>query len=105
MLLQENEIESMVVLFGSSRIAQREEAEELVRAADERAALRPDDALAAQQSTVARNLLKKSRYYDEARRFASMVSSACQNGGRLHYVICTGGGPGIMEAGNRGAWD
>jgi uncharacterized protein (TIGR00730 family) len=105
MILQENEIESMVVLFGSSRIASKEQAERLLADSQRVARERPDDPVAARDVAVARSLLKKCRYYDEARRFASQVSQTCQSGGRLHYVICTGGGPGIMEAGNRGAWD
>jgi uncharacterized protein (TIGR00730 family) len=105
MLLQENEIESTVVLFGGSRIAETEDAEQRVHAAQRIFDERPQDETARLDLTIAKNLLKKSRYYDEARRFATIVSRQCQSGGRLHYVICTGGGPGVMEAGNRGAWD
>jgi uncharacterized protein (TIGR00730 family) len=105
MLLQEHAIESTVVLFGGSRILPTEDAERRVLAAQRAAEEAPGDEAAALELTVAKNLLKKSRYYDEARRFATMVSTACQTGGRMHYVICTGGGPGVMEAGNRGAWD
>lgn len=105
MLLQENAVESTVVLFGGARIMQTEGAELRVAEAQRAFDARPQDPAAALEMTVAKNLLKKSRYYDEARRFASMVSTQCQSGGRMHYVICTGGGPGVMEAGNRGAWD
>ena len=105
MLLQENEIESTVVLFGGSRLLPTEEAERRLFDAQRVADRDPKSADAELDLVVARNLLKKSRYYDEARRFATMVSTQCQSGGRMHYVICTGGGPGVMEAGNRGAWD
>ncbi len=46
-----------------------------------------------------------ARYYEEARRFAAMVSEHCQAEGVCKFVITTGGGPGIMEAANRGAHD
>ena len=105
MLLQENAIESTVVLFGGARVAPTEQAEGRVLEAQRAADADPGDPVAAQELLIAKNLLKKSRYYDEARRFASIVSTQCQGGGRMHYVICTGGGPGVMEAGNRGAWD
>ena len=105
MLLQEHAIESTVVLFGGARITPTEDAERRVLAAKRAVEEKPDDEAAELELTVAKNLLKKSRYYDEARRFATMVSTVCQTGGRMHYVICTGGGPGVMEAGNRGAWD
>ena len=45
------------------------------------------------------------RYYDEAREFGRLVSGSCQTDGRRDYVIVTGGGPGVMEAANRGAHD
>jgi len=105
MLLQEQGIESTVVLFGSSRTPPREEAEARVAAAGLRFREAPNDREAERELLVATNLLKKSRYYEEACRFAQMVSEQCQGGGRNHYVITTGGGPGIMEAGNRGAWE
>ena len=105
LLQDEAGIESTVVLFGGSRIPDPDEAEERVAAARRRTQRRPQDPDAQYDLQVALNLQKKARYYDEARRFGRIVSEQCQNGGRLHYVIVTGGGPGIMEAGNRGAWD
>jgi len=105
LLQQEEGIESTVVMFGGSRIIDAEEAEERVKTAARRAQQRPDDTRAAYDLRVAENLRKKARYYDEARRLAHLISTECQAGGRLHYVVVTGGGPGIMEAGNRGAWD
>lgn len=47
----------------------------------------------------------RSRFYEEARRFAAMVSEHCQARGIRKFVVTTGGGPGIMEAANRGAHD
>ena len=105
MLLQEQAIESTVVLFGSARTPPREEAEARVAAASQRFQDDTTNREAERELLVATNLLKKSRYYEEACRFAKIVSDTCQGGGRNHYVICTGGGPGIMEAGNRGAWE
>ena len=48
---------------------------------------------------------RESPMYEDARAFARIVSEECQVGGRREYVIVTGGGPGIMEAANRGAHD
>ena len=49
--------------------------------------------------------LRDSRYYAMAREFASKISKFGQSTGASEYVVCTGGGPGIMEAANRGADD
>src|SRR5690606_5589396 len=51
----------------------------------------------------ARRQLAGARHYEEARRFAEIVSSRFQREGRRDFVVGTGGGPGIMEAANRGA--
>ena len=100
--LHDHAIHSTIVVFGGTRIIAREHAELRVTVA--RAALRdaPTDPVRQRELRIAENVLAKAHFYDEARRFAQLVST---EGGQQEYVICTGGGPGIMEAANRGAHD
>ncbi len=83
LVMQEQGIETTVVLFGGARIP------------------RPEDKHKAKTKTLA----ELSRYYDEARRFAALVSQQSRNGGDRCRVIVSGGGPGVMEAASRGAAD
>ncbi len=81
-------IRSTVVLFGGARIPEPGKA-----------------AWAARNDTQKRNLELASKYYEEARRFAQYASLTSESLGYKDYVVVTGGGPGVMEAGNRGAAD
>ena len=63
------------------------------------------DAWAARNEIQKRNLEEASVYYDEARKFARICTSYGEKSGHREYVVVTGGGPGVMEAGNRGAAD
>ena len=99
------EIESTVVIFGSARIAEPAAARARRAAAEAAAAETPGDGRLAGEAERARRLERRARAYEEARRFASLVSAARRPDGRQRFVIVTGGGPGIMEAANRGAHD
>jgi len=104
-VLREHKIRSTIVAFGSARIVSPEEAHRRLKSAQEGAAERPKDAEAKRRLAQAEKCVEFSRWYDEARRFAAILSKAQQAGQDLEYVIVTGGGPGVMEAANRGAWE
>jgi uncharacterized protein (TIGR00730 family) len=100
LILQENHIESTVVIFGSARIPDPETAEAQLVSAEAEHRKNKNDAALKQKVDIARRALANSKYYEEARKLGGLISS---NTGKDMLVVITGGGPGIMEAANRGA--
>ncbi len=97
MVLEEARVGSTLVMYGSARIPSPEQAETM------RAGL---GYLSDRERTVQENLIAKAQYYAEAYKLARMVSErGIVEEGQRQFVICSGGGPSIMEAANKGASD
>jgi len=104
-LQQEHGIKATVVVFGGSRVPDEETASKRLEEAEKLAACDPANQIFRKRVVAARRIVAKSHYYEEARKLGRILSETCHARTGCRLVVITGGGPGIMEAANRGAFD
>ncbi len=104
MALKEHDIKCTIVVFGSARIWSKEDSQERIKKFEKACRKEPGDILLKNKLNSAKRLVRTHIYYEEARKFGRIVSEKGVSG-QNKFIIVTGGGPGIMEAANRGAYE
>ncbi|MDH3390796.1 MAG: TIGR00730 family Rossman fold protein [Desulfobulbaceae bacterium] len=105
LIQQELGINSTVVIFGGSRIPDPETATKRLQEEENQANREPLNNMAGLRVSCAKSVLGKSHYYEEARELARLITDYSLKHDGCDLVVATGGGPGIMEAANRGAYE
>jgi len=103
--MREQGIQHTIVVFGSARIVEFDEAMKNLKKAEKKLEESPQNSIYLKGLRKAESLAHKSIYYDEARKFGQFVGKSGKGPSDCHVTLMTGGGPGIMEAANRGALD
>ena len=104
-ILEEQNILSTIIVFGGASLTDKSSIDQRLALAKNSLTKDPSSSNLQREITRLKNLQSISHYYDSAREFAKIVSRQNQKEHCNSHVIVTGGGPGIMEAANRGAFD